>query len=363
MKNLFFTDEYKLLKTISLVIVLVFLSIMPGCSKQIEAMGSYKHIPILIDDDEKKELSSLISKAVEVEIRTPKKEKIFVLDYLDTTAIRRLESARTAIIVASLESKGPAGDFVRKSFSKEALNAIKSNQYWIVAKKDLWTKGQLVLIITAPTTDELFVRLSLSGNSIFKLINDSVNERVAKWLYGKVFSEGEQLGLEDSILAAYGFGIRVPRYFSWEKGTGMDRFIWLRALDPERWVFVWWSPLDSFGKLSIARWRTIRDSLCAKYYEGDIVSRKSAPSLSETYIDGKPAIQIRALWENPVNNIGGPLVSYIFADRKNKKIYIVDAAVFAPIVDKEPYLRHVEIISRSITTDKERFLANRKKRN
>lgn len=343
-----------------LIISLFSLILFSSCEKQPEAVGSYKRIPLLIDPEEKEEILPLISKAVEVEIFTPKKEKIFVIEIVDTSNIQWLRNARTAIISASLESKGDAGDFVRSALTPEAFKAIKSGQYWIIAKKDLWAKGQLVVILAAPTVDDLVVRLSLSGDELFKLIDDSVNERVANWLYSWAFTEGEQFDLEDSILSEYDFGIRVPRYFTWEKGTAKDRFLWLRTLEPERWVFVWWTPLDSFGKLSIARWRTIRDSLCAIFYEGDIVSDKFSPRVYETRIDGKPATQIRALWENPTNHIGGPLISYIFADRENNRLYFVDCAVFAPIVNKEPYLRHVNIIAKSIRTDRNRFLAERK---
>ncbi|MCD6501906.1 DUF4837 family protein [bacterium] len=339
------------MKRLILSICVVAIIASTGCDTPRDAVGSFSKIPVLIDVEELGRVGPALSNAVEVEIRTPRKEKIFKLEYIDSTKMARLINARTSIIAASLKSPGPAGDFVRNALSDDAKKMVASGEYWLIAKKDLWARDQLTIIITAPTAEDLESRLDLGGSDIFKIINDSVNERVSQWLFGKAFAEGEKTELEDSIAAGYGFGIRVPRLWEWEKGAPKERFIWLRALEPERWVFVWWAPLDSSMDFSVERWCHVRDSLCAIYYEGDRVSTKMPPETTGTSIGGRPAVQIRALWENKKTALGGPIVSFVLSDPITNRLYIVDGAVFAPAVRKEPYLRHVEIVCRSFRSD------------
>jgi len=342
------------------IISLIF--ILAGCDVPREAGGSYRKIPVLADREEIAEIAPLLKDALEREIVTPRHEKIFELEFVDTTGYDRILNARTSIIIASLESPGPAGQFIRNALSSRVIKGVQANEYWLAEKEDLWATGQLVVLLTAPDIDALSVRLALGGDELFQIVNNSVNERVGNWLFGRTFREGEKFEVEDSIARDYGFGIRVPRYWDWEKGSGEKRFIWLRTLEPERWVFVWWTELDSTMDFSVDSWRHIRDSLCAIYYEGDSVSPHYTPETTGTYIGGRPAVEIRALWENNRNKLGGPIVSYVFSDPDKKRLYIVDGAVFAPVIKKEPYLRHVEIVCRSFRPDVKRFFEEREKR-
>ncbi len=349
-------------KQIPLYLITIAVLLGLSCELPREAVGSYRKIPVFADEGERDEIAPLLSAALERKITTPRDETIFTLEYIDTTQYDRLKSARTVIIAASLESPGPAGEFIRTSLSPDAIKAVKANEYWIVAKENLWADGQLVVILIAPNEDALSVRLQLGSAELFNLINDSVNERVSQWLFGSAFGEGERIALEDSIASSYGFGIRVPRYWEWEKGAPDERFLWLRALEPERWVFVWWTEMDSTTDFSVEWWRHIRDSLCAIYYEGDSVSPEFVPETSGVYIGGRPAVQIRALWENRNTNLGGPILSYVLSDPRTQRLFIVDGAVFAPAVKKEPYLRHVEIVCKSLRGDLPSFLDKREGR-
>lgn len=333
-----------------------------GCDIPGEAVGSYRKIPVLIDSGEMDEIAPLLSEAVERKLFTPRDEKVFQLEFVDTIGHSWLKNARTAIIVASLESPGPAGQYIRSVLSPDVIKAVKASGYWIAVKKDFWTEGQLVVFVTAPTKNALAVRIHLGGDELFRIINNSVNERVSKWLFGSAFGGSEQIDLEDSIAADYGFGIRVPRFWTWEKGIGDERFLWLRVLEPERWVFVWFSDLETEQDFTLERWRHIRDSLCAIYYEGDSVSPHTAPETTGVFIGGRPAVQIRALWENSNTNLGGPIVSYVLSDPVTRRLFIVDGAVFAPAIKKEPYLRHVEIVCKSFRADLPEFYRERESR-
>ncbi|HHS49674.1 MAG TPA: DUF4837 family protein [candidate division Zixibacteria bacterium] len=332
-----------------------------ACDVREDAVGSYQNIMVLVDAGEADILAPRLSEALEVEIITPRAETIFTLNYVDSTKIDRMKIARTSIIAASLESPGQAGRFIRGSLSPEALRAVEGGE-WIIAKKDLWANGQLTVILAAPTVEALEARIFLGAEELFRLVNNSVNERHGEWLFGRVFTEGEKIALQDSIAGEYGWAIRIPRYWDWEKGSYEERFLWLRALEPERWIFVWWTPLDSSMDFSVERWQHVRDSLCEIYYEGDIVSAKFEPETTGVMLGNRPAVQIRALWENPHTLLGGPIISYVLSDPMTNRLFIIDGAVFAPAVKKMPYLRQVEIVCRSFRADVPKFYEERKER-
>ena len=353
----------KNIRTISFfVFLLSFILMFCGCDVKGDAVGSYRKIPVLIDAGETADIYPLLSQAVEREIITPRHETAYKLHPVDSARYAWLKNARTSIIVASLESPGPAGNLIRQSLTPDALKAIQSNMRWMVVKRNLWAGNQIIVFLTAPTTEALAVQLDLFGDDVFEAIDRSVNERVGEWLYGTAMGKGEQYELEDSIARAFGWGIRVPRYWSWEKGTGEDNFLWLRTLEPERWVFVWHTDMDTTIDYDIAWWRHVRDSLCEIYYEGDSVARHTSVRMEGARIGGRPAVEIRGLWENRLKHHGGPFVSYVLSDKVTRRVFIVDGAVFAPIVPKEPYLRHVEIVCKSFQPDLPKFYEERKTR-
>jgi len=353
---------FKMKQLVLILAATALLLLLSGCDIKSESVGSYKKIPVLIDDGETAELYPLLSKALEHEIITPRHETIFKLYPVDSTHHEWLKNARTSVIIASLESHGPAGQLIRNSLSPGALKAIESNMRWIVFREDLWAKDQTVIFLTAPTEEALSVQLGLNGEQVFNLINNSVNDRVGQWLYSRAFGERERIEIEDSIALEYGYGIRVPKFWEWEKGTSDDRFLWLRTLQPERWVFVWWTPIDSTVEYDVAWWRHVRDSLCAVYYEGDSIASYSNLQLQGSTIAGRPAVEIRSLWENCVNHLGGPVVSYILSDPVTQRVFIVDGSLFAPVIEKEPYLRHVEIVCKSFQPDLPDFYRERELR-
>ena len=67
-------------------------------------------------------------------------------------------------------------------------------------------------------------------------------------------------------------------------------------------------------------------------------------------------MKYRARWKNSRIVAGGPVVGYVFDDTLHGRRYIIDGAVFAPGIRKEPYLRHCEVIMHTFEPDTAKFL-------
>ncbi len=338
---------------------LVLLSLLAvGCSKmKPEAIGSYNVIYTFADKCEMEKLREPLEIAFEHPIKTPRPEKLFRIEFGDTSTLDNATAHHIVLVSASLASPGDWGAYIRMNLSSQALDSVKLGKYNIFIKHDIWAKNQILIILTAPTVDELSDYIISHTDELFKIVNDYCNENVANWLFSEYSGEGKKVDLEKKIAQRYGFGIHIPRMFDWEKGTAENHFLWLRALEPERWVFVYWTPLDSasIGKISLKWFTHTRDSLCAIFYEGDSLQHGFL-TYERATLDGLSGIMYRSRWFNAKRAFGGPVVGFILDDVDNNRRYILDGAVFAPGIKKEPYLRHCEVIMRSFRHNPKKFL-------
>lgn len=342
--------------------MLCAIALLLGCSDmKRDAIGSFNFIFAFADDAELDFVREPIEISIERPIVTPRPEKLFRIQWGDTADIENASKHHIVLIAASLKSPADWGAYVRMNLSPEAMDSVKTGRFNIFIRNDPWMQNQILIILTARSAEELRQYILKNTNEIFDIINDYCNRNVADWIFGSYFGRKEKLDIERRIAEEYGFGIRVPRMFDWEKGTPHDRFLWLRALEPERWVFVWWTPLDSasVGKISLKWFSHIRDSLCAIFYEGDSL-QPGMLTYERTTLLGMPAIMYRSRWRNPAAAFGGPVVGFILDDSTHSRRYILDGAVFAPAVRKEPYLRHCEVILRSFRTNPVAFLDSMK---
>lgn len=338
-------------------ILFITLLFFIGCSSpKRDAMGSFNAVQVLVDPGEKMIVEEPLRLVLEVPIQTPRPEKLFRVHIIDSADFDYVTRCHIVFIVASLVSGGPVGDFVRKNLNKDALDAVKNGEAQIFVKKDPWAKKQILVILTGRNAEEIYSYIMRYGREMFKIVDDFTNDQVAQWLFSEFQGQGERKDLEGKIASEYGFGIRIPRNFEWGKGTAQERFLWLRALEPERWVFIFWEPLDSaMPKMTVGKLYHLRDSLCAIYYEGDSLDRNKI-SWETSELAGMSVPKYRSLWKNSKKAIGGPVVGYILDDTVNHRRYIIDMAVFAPGIRKEPYLRHCEVIAKSFEPSAQKFI-------
>ncbi|MBN2541783.1 DUF4837 family protein [bacterium] len=339
-------------KTCLSIIILSVILLTSNCSKRLpDAFGPYLQVIVFSDPGEKEIVKNPLSYVIEREIKTPQFENMFYTAWVDSFVDNSYLDHRNLVFIASLKSEGNVGKWIRQNLSPEARELVEKYSAYIFVKKDVWAQGQSVIIFTATEPELLSAQIIINADDIFEILDESVNQRIEEWIFSEAFGEGEQNEIEQKIIDDYGFSIRVPRNFDFEKGSPESHFIWLRHLKPEQWVFVWWEDTSDIT-LSLDWWISKRDSLCKVHYEGDSVVQNSL-SYQNAIFDSLPALEIRGLWQNKTTLVGGPLVSYVFFDPEKNRKYIVDAAVFAAGVKKAPYLRHTRIIANTFRANPE----------
>ena len=324
---------------------LFFALLVIGCSRyKPDAMGSYNELITFgnkaIVDSVKPALMDVWSKT----IRTPQEEKLYRILYRRPEEFKHYRKYRNLLLIGRIGAYDPISKMVTEALDSAALEEARLGISYIFTKQDIWARNQLVIFLVSPDANLLSANLINDRRELFKYLDQSVNERLSEWLYDRVQGMGEQFEIEDSLRNLFGYSIRIPRNFDIE--TLSNNFVWLRALAPDRWVFIWFTnePPES---LSIKWWRETRDSLCSLYYEGDIVVAGTEQLEQTEGLGDNPVYRIRSLWKNPHSLLGGPILSYILYDERTGRLYIIDCALFAAGTRKEPYLRHLQIIAES----------------
>ena len=179
---------------------------------------------------------------------------------------------------------------------------------------------------------------------IFDLMEQALDVKIRKLLYAKA----EQLKLEKRLFRDYGWTLRVPMGYEVFKEFPEENFVWLRKQQPHRWIFVFW---EETGDVTVTPEGCLnkRDEIGRTFYEGDQIVREHT-SADQVEYAGRRALRLAGLWENTKSYMGGPFRTYCFYDERATRRYMVDVAVFAAGVEKEPYLRQLDLIAHTFST-------------
>lgn len=327
-----------------LPILILFFSCARDLKKQ--SGGSYNVLYIFADDSVRHKCENIVNEIFSRTIFTPEEERIYSVEWANFDSLRAYTEKRNLVFFADFNVDGKVSRWVIESLEPAARKSVLENKEWIFVKHDLFAKDQLVLFLVSANSSLLASNLLINANFLYSLVDSFVNERVARFIFSSGFGEKEKFKLERELERRWGFKLRVPKFYDLEKSD--SNFVWLRALKPERWVFVYFENSND-SSLSFDYWLDRRNFVGKTYYEGDIIL-DSTVKVEKTTFNGSPALRFSGLWFNPDEFIGGPFFSYLFFDKNANRKYIVDGALFAPIIRKEPYLRHLEIIAKSFST-------------
>lgn len=336
-------------------LVWVYVALLVGCGGRLpKGNGSLHEITVIADPMEWSAIQGLLREGLERTVRTPREEKVFRLEPRSPEDFDFFKTWRNVLLVARLDGELQMAGLARSLLSEEVIQRIEDGEAYVFVKTDVWAKDQVFVMMVAKDTQGLEGQILDRRDELFTTLEGHLNRRVLEWLYKR----GEQRALEQKLFDRYGWALRVPEGYAVEKELSEVHFVWMRKRTPGRWIFVWWGRIAP-GETVDAPWlRAKRDEIGTQFYEGDRVAAEDMET-SETMVDGKPAIQLSGLWENPEKAVGGPFRCYAVVDRTTDTVFVVDGAVYAPGIEKEPYLRQVDLIVQTFST---RGVGNRESR-
>ncbi|MBI9070667.1 MAG: DUF4837 family protein [Melioribacteraceae bacterium] len=343
-------------KTYTGIIALLFLGItmvISSCSQTLpKAKGPEDQITVIADSAEYYELEPILQQVFSKVIYTPQPENLFHLKQYGHNHLKNIGRTKNVIIIAPLNSGSFTSKYINSLLDSTVKNKVINDSAFVFNKYDLWSKNQLVMILTSPTMDELKQKILAEHENLLYHFQNASDKRLMEMLYHPKY---EQVGIEAGILEKHGFIFYIDSDFKLAMNNDEDNFLWIRRgtnSDRERWIFVHWienaSP-DLMNKDSVL---AIRNRITKKFYTGTedstyVIHDDNYLSVKEVDYKGRYCLMTTGLWRMNDQAMGGPFLSYTFYDVKTKRLYMIDGSIYFPKFYKRNIIQQVDVLLRS----------------
>lgn len=333
----------------------VFLIFLNACNIKRNAIGHEDLIYVFADTTEYYELEPVLHQVFGKVIYTPQSESLFELKRTPISLIEKYQYNKNILIIAPFKSGTYTSNYIESILAPDVKKLVEDGDQFVILKRDLWAKNQLVMILTSPDIETLKSNILSDHENLLYQFQNISDQRLFKSLYNPSY---EKTKTEAELLRDYGWIIYVQADFHLAKSDPDENFAWIRRApgsDMERWIFVHWienaSPSflhpDSIVKvrnrLTEKFYRTSDDSAYVEIADDNFESR-------EVNFNGKYAINIQGLWRMTDQYMGGPFVSYTFFDEDTKRIYMLDGSIYAPKYYKKKLIQQVDVTLHSFKT-------------
>lgn len=228
----------------------------------------------------------------------------------------------------------------RKARSLVVVNIEKDIEKVAVKyKKDVYSQPQMVVYISASSAQQLNEELPRRAKAIRALLTRSeMNNGIA------LMSDNRNKGMEQRVATQTGCKMLIPADITAYKTA--KNFIWMQNNAPTivKNLCVYTYPTE---RLTVGELLEKRDSMLAKNIRGaqsnmffQTVERNL--SVEKTVEKGDTLLKIRGLWEMKGDIMGGPFVAHAKLDRRNKRVKVAEAFVYAPETNKRNLIRLLE---------------------
>ncbi len=325
----------------------LFTFLLVGCSFKTSATGLYENVVVFAGDYEWNVVEDAVKNIYEREIITPQKEVTYTLLRAQLEARHTFEKHHTVVLVGTFESESEVGDIINSLLTPQERNELKSLERHYVQKRDVWANDQYVLIVAAPTIQELLGKLMEHNDELFHLV-DQESKNYQKL---EMYEDFEQLDLATELFDKYGFTFRIQHDYILKEWPDSNT-VFFRRFQPDRMITIHWVDTTDVGFISEDWVIQKRQELGINLLEGRVMDLNSSTFEMGTYTDYS-ALVCRGIWVNHEEMFGGPMSIYTFYDETSSRIFMIDLSVYAPerSNEKMPLIRQLEIIAGTFTTN------------
>ena len=347
------------MKKTLLLVALIFTGLLfQSCDQKKRAIGNEDEIFVIADSVEYYELEASLLQVFGKIIYTPQPENLFQIRRLPHEKLNSMKRKKNVIIIAPLNSGSQTSGYIESILSPDVKSLIETDSAFVFNKYDLWARDQLVMILTAPTTEKLNQKILEDHENLLHYFQNISNKRLFKSLYNAKYEKRE---IQAEILRDHGFMIYVQADFLLAMNKPEENFVWIRRAvnsDMERWIFVHYiedATPDYLNQDSIA---AIRNRVTQKFYQTS--DEKSYVEISDNYktttevnFHGRYALYTQGLWRMNDKSMGGPFLSYTFFDEKTNRLYMLDGSLYAPKYQKRKLIQQVDVTLQSFKLEHE----------
>jgi len=217
-------------------------------------------------------------------------------------------------------------------------------------KQNQWAEPQVIVNIAGPTTESVLTAFEQNKNRIYEIYSGIEYQRLHQ-----AYKFAEDKKVLSELSAKIGIYLTIPSGF--EIATQTDSFIWLRKEinKNSQGIIISQEDYNDESQFNPSNIIYNRNLLTSKNIPGPSDSSYMwtdtlyvKPKFKETMVNNNYVMETRGLW-NVVNDfMGGPFVSFTFANQNTAKLITIDAYVYAPGEEKRDLVRELETILNSL---------------
>lgn len=344
-----------------LVFWILLVAALAGCSDEKNeqnlpsATGTSGDVYLVMDSLQwEGPLGDLLDSVFNAEMRgLPREEGIFSMHWVDPRKLNFiLKQRRNLIFVTTLDGRGQGAAILRKLYSPESLERIKTDTaLFLTTQSNVFAKGQEVLFLFARNEQELIAKIGRNAPRLVEHLNKTEISRLSKSL----MKSGRLKGMSNWLRENYRADLLVP--FGYKLVERNPEFVWVRQINTQddRDVFIARVPYTSQDQFSKNNLITFRDGVCKKYLFED-------PDISDSYlvtettipfipVEARPvtfnnhyAVELRGLWRTNTKSMGGPFVGFAMVDEATQQFYYIEGFTFSPGREQREIIRELEAI-------------------
>jgi hypothetical protein len=334
-----------------------------GCSTKREAIGKEDEIIVVADSVNYLQLETTLLTVFSRIIYTPQDEILFKLKRIRYDDFEKYKKFKNILVVSPLNTRTNTTKYIKSILDSNVTKLVEEGKEFAFVKKDVWARHQIMVILTAPTIEELNKKILQDNENLLYYFRKASDDRIKAKLFKP---EYEKKKIAARLLKEHGWTMYIQPDYWLAKDDSAHNFVWLRRApntDMERWIFVkWWNNASpkSLVRDSVT---AMRNRVTKNYYVVDtsfITGEKAYVEIADDYrvtkevnFNGRYAIMTQGLWRMNDKSMGGPFVNYVFYDEPTKRLYMIDGSIFAPKYYKKRLIQEVDILLHTFRTEHE----------
>jgi hypothetical protein len=216
------------------------------------------------------------------------------------------------------------------------------------SKEDIWSDSQTFLEISGKTDADIAIAIKANAAKLFDTFIIAERERIMQ-----NYNKHQELRF-DPLLKKHHLSMVIPKGYQIDADS--SDFAWLSSSTPDtkQGIFIYTYQYSDTNTFSPVYLLNKRDSVLSCHApEANSGTWMASEHQFQTVctslnLNQQFAFEIRGLWKEENNFMGGPFISLTLYDKPRNRIVTVEGYLYAPKYDKRNYLRELEAILYSV---------------
>ncbi len=338
----------KNLKQITACLLAALLIVSAGCIEmEIPPAGSYSEVLLVSEEGAQdplaRELEPELARTLDFYIGT---ETQFKVKHVRAADLYEVPTSKNILVCGVADPLTDVGRQIMGQLGATAVERVQQGEANIFKRENLPGAGQMTLIVTARSRNELGDLIDSRGDDIVEALEASCRSRLRRYMLDR-----KNAALTKRLFETYGFVLEVPTFYKMQSEEVTPPGIELIRDTPARVLGVFW--LDWKEEPTLADSTALFDARAAYVwdrYDGDEMD-STRVTFEYSKLDKYPAIEMSGYWSSSSSIAGGFYRTFFVFEERERLVWAIDLVVFAPGMPKHVYFRELQALAETFRYD------------